>query len=153
MRESVGGLTGAVHLSADPGASPGAPARAVDQVGRGEVTEEKPKGSVRRLWNKHGGGYYALIAVSTFLFLEVTDLWSAISSAESVRGFMASELITFGIESFFNTLWASIWPVHWFTEYGWTAIYVLGGGYLLWVIALAAALDRREKAFKKELGL
>ncbi|MGI9628878.1 MAG: hypothetical protein ACR2QM_18735 [Longimicrobiales bacterium] len=117
------------------------------------MSEEQPKGHVRKLWRKHGGGYYALVAVVTFVYLEVVDLWGGIASAQSVEGFVVSELVTFAIESLWNTFRASLWPFHWFLENGWTAIYVLGAGYVVWTIALAAALDRREKALRKDLGL
>ena len=117
------------------------------------MDEKKPRGAIRRLWTKHGGGYYALVAVGTFLYLEIVDLWSGVSSAGSVQDFMVGELVTFGIESFFNTVWASIWPIHWFRQYGWVALGVAVGGYAVWTFALAVALDRREKALRRELGL
>lgn len=117
------------------------------------MSDERPKGHIRKLWSKHGGGYYALVAVGTFLYLEIVDLWAGISSSGSVEDFVVGELVTFGIESLFNTFRASIWPIHWFLENGWTPIYVVGIGYVLWTVAIAAALDSREKAFRKDLGL
>ena len=115
--------------------------------------KDKEGGHVSRLWDKHGGGYYAIVAVVTFLYLEVVDLWSGISAADGLRDFLASEMVTFWIESFINTVWASIWPVHWFSEGGWIALLSLGVGYLLWTGGIAWALDRRQEALKKELGL
>lgn len=110
-------------------------------------------GSVGKLWRKHGGGYYALLAVGTFVYLEVRALASSISQAESVRDFMVSELLTFFVETFFNTLMASFWPVMWFRWMGISALMWAAGGYALWAVFLAVALNRREKQFRRELGL
>ena len=94
-----------------------------------------------------------MVAVGTFVYLEVVDLASGVIAADSVQGFVMSELVTFFIESFFNTLWASAWPFYWFFQHGWLGLGIFFGGYLIWTMALAAALDRREKAMRRELGL
>lgn len=106
-----------------------------------------------KLWRKHGGGYYALLAVGTFLYLDFMDLVESIASATSVGNFITSELLTFAIQTFFNTFLASLWPVVWFAGMGVGAVFWAGGGYLVWTVFLAVALSRREKELKKELGL
>ena len=115
--------------------------------------DEGGGGAVGKLWRKHGGGYYALLAVGTFLYLEVASLTDSIQAAESVRGFLFSELITFAIESIVNTLMASLWPLMWYRWMGTEALYWAGGGYVIWALLIAVVLSRREERMRKELGL
>ena len=110
-------------------------------------------GPAGKLWRKHGGGYYALLAVGTFLYMEFTDLVDSVASATGVGDFITSELLTFAIQTFFNSFFASFWPVVWYRVMGVEAFYWAGGGYLVWAVLLAWALSRREKELKKELGL
>lgn len=110
-------------------------------------------GSAGKLWRKHGGGYYALLAVGTFLYLDFMDFVESIANATSVGDFLTSELLTFVIETFINTFLASFWPVVWFGAMGVNALFWAGGGYIVWTLALAWALSRRENALKKDLGL
>ena len=115
--------------------------------------DEGGGGAVGKLWRKHGGGYYALLAVGTFLYLEFVNLTSSIRAASSIRDFLVSELLTFLIESIINTLMASFWPLMWFRWMGTDALYWAGGGYAIWAILIAMALSRREGRLRKELGL
>ena len=85
-------------------------------------TEEGGGGAVGKLWRKHGGGYYALLAVGTFMYLEFTSLTSSIREAGGVRDFLVSELFTFAIESIVNTLLASLWPFMWYRWMGTDAL-------------------------------
>ena len=120
----------------------------------GSLTKEKPKGGkVGRLWTRHGGGYYALIAVGTFIYLEVVDLWSGISNSDTVQDFMVSELVTFGIETVMNTIMASFWPFYWYVQNGLPGLGWFVGGYFVWTFLLAVLLNRREKEMRRELGL
>ena len=115
--------------------------------------DEGGGGAVGKLWRKHGGGYYALLAVGTFMYLEFTNLTSSIRAASGIRDFLVSELLTFVIESIINTLLASLWPLMWFRWMGTNALYWAGGGYLVWAILIAFVLSRREAQMRKELGL
>ena len=120
--------------------------------------EGKGGGTVGKLWRKHGGGYYALLAVGTFVYLEVQSIIESFSQSEGLEDFVRSEvvetLMTLGVETFMNTVFASIWPFMWIRWMGLeTALLWGGGGYLVWSVLLAWALARREKRYKKELGL
>lgn len=115
-------------------------------------------GSVGKIWRKHGGGYYALLAVGSFVYMEIMSLTGSFLGSENVGEFvqaeMAEKLLTFGLESLLNTLLAGIWPVMWVRWMG--AVPAFGwsfGGYLVWTFILAWLLSRREKEFRKELGL
>ncbi len=116
-------------------------------------TDEGGGGAVGKLWRKHGGGYYALLAVGTLIYLEITSLADSVQQATSVRNFLVSELFTFFIESIVNTLMASLWPLMWYRWLGTDALYWAGGGYLVWTLVIAVALSRREERMRKELGL
>ena len=110
-------------------------------------------GTVGKLWRKYGGGYYALLVIGTFLYLEVKGLISSVQSAVGVRDFLVSELLSFAIESFFNALAASCWPIMWYIWMGTDAIFWAAGGYAAWAILIAVALNWQEKRLRKELGL
>ncbi len=115
--------------------------------------DEGGGGAVGKLWRKHGGGYYALLAVGTFVYLEIRSLIGSVQSASSVGDFLVSELLTFVIESIVNTLMASFWPFMWYSWMGTEALYWVGGGYAVWAVLIAVALSRREGRLRKELGL
>ena len=115
-------------------------------------------GAVGKLWRKHGGGYYALLAVGTFVYMEVQSLAQSFSGSEGVGDFVKSELLgtilTLGLETIVNTLLAGVWPVMWVRWMGVTPAFAwAGGGYIFWAVILAWLLARREKRYKKELGL
>ena len=69
-------------------------------------------GTVGKLWRKHGGGYYALLAVGTFVYLEVRSIIESVGEAASVGDFIRSEIletiITLGVQTFVNTLLSCI---------------------------------------------
>ncbi|MGB1657215.1 MAG: hypothetical protein ACPHQP_07265 [Longimicrobiales bacterium] len=115
-------------------------------------------GAVGKIWRKHGGGYYALLAVGTFLHLEVKSLVDSYGEATGLRDFLETELleaiITFGLETLLNTFLAGIWPFIWIRGMGLgIAAGAAVGGYLLWSVMLAWLLARREREFRRELGL
>ena len=87
------------------------------------------------------------------MYSELVSLTSSIRAAEGVTDFLVSELVTFAIESFLNTLMASFWPLMWYRWMGTKALYWVGGGYALRAIVVAMALSRRETHLRKELGL
>ena len=109
-------------------------------------------GTVGKLWRKHGGGYYALLAVGTFIYLEFVDVVESVASASSVGDFITNELLTFIVDTVLNTFLASFWPIAWYRAMGVEALYWVGGGYVVWSVLLAVALARREKRMQKELG-
>jgi len=115
-------------------------------------------GAVGKLWRKHGGGYYALLAIGTFVYLEIQSLAESYGESAGIRDFLESEIlttiITFGLETLLNTLLAGIWPFLWAgwmgagPAFGWAV-----GGYLVWALILGWLLSRREKEFRRELGV
>jgi hypothetical protein len=115
-------------------------------------------GVAGKLWRKHGGGYYALLAVGTFVYLEIQSIVESFAQSEGFGDFLRSEIIstiiTLGLETFVNTLMAGIWPFIWMSSMGWrSALAWAGGGYLVWSVVLAWLLARREREYRKELGL
>ena len=115
-------------------------------------------GAIGKLWRKHGGGYYALLAVGTFVYLEVQSIAESFASSDGLGDFVSSEIVgtivTLGIETLLNSLLAGLWPVMWLRWMGPVpALAWAGGGYVLWALLLAWLLARREKEFRSELGL
>ena len=73
---------------------------------------------------------------------------------EFVKSELIQAIVLFGIETIINSLLAGIWPGMWIAWMGLTsAAAYAGGGYVIWAVILAMALARREKVFKKDLGL
>lgn len=115
-------------------------------------------GAVGKLWRKHGGGYYALIAVGTFVYMEIMSFVDSFMTSSGFEEFVKSELIEaiflFGLETIINTFLAGIWPFMWIRWMGLTeAVLYAGAGYVIWALILAMLLNRREQELKKELGL
>jgi len=115
-------------------------------------------GAVGKLWRKHGGGYYAVLSVGSFVYMEIRSLTDSFSGAASVGEFLKSEIltavVTFGLETILNTFLAGIWPVMWINWMGATvAVAWAGGGYVVWTVGVAWLLARREKEYRRELGL
>ncbi|MEQ8330348.1 MAG: hypothetical protein RH859_07815 [Longimicrobiales bacterium] len=77
---------------------------------------------VKDMWEDRGGGYYALCAVLTFLFLEgealVDDVLAADGIGDLIQGGIVEWLISFGLDTIMNTLLAAIWPVEWIDRMG-----------------------------------
>ncbi len=117
------------------------------------MAEEGGGGTVGKLWRKHGGGFYALMAVGTFLYLDLTNLASSIASSDGVQDFVVGELLTFMLETVWYGFLASIWPVTWFLRSGVAGLLWAAGSYVVWVVVIAWALDRREKRLRRELDL
>ena len=124
------------------------------------MTEIEGSGGVAagKLWRKHGGGYYALLAVGTFVYLEIRALTESFFEADGVKEFVSSEtleaIFAFGIKTIINSFVAGIWPLVWISRMGLAqAAAWAGGGYVVWALILAMLLARHEKEFKKELGL
>jgi hypothetical protein len=114
----------------------------------------KSRSAAGKLWNKLGRGYYALMAVGTFLYLEATAVIRSVAGAETVQGFLAGELATFAVEALLNSFLATFWPFVWVRSVGVGAGLAWAlGGYLFWAFLLAIILSRREKALKREIGL
>ncbi len=115
-------------------------------------------GAVGKIWRQHGGGYFALLAVGTFVYLEIRSLMNSFFEADGVQDFVQAEMmetiVTFGLETLLNTVLAGIWPVMWWRWMGaGPAAAWAGGGYVVWSVLIAWALARRERAYRKELGL
>ena len=115
-------------------------------------------GAVGSIWRQHGGGFYALMAVGTFLYLEAISLIESYGASAGIREFLTDEIVEkivlFGIDTIINSFLAGIWWFVWLDrmETKDFVIYV-GAGYVVWSLLLAMALNRREQALKKELGL
>jgi hypothetical protein len=90
--------------------------------------------------------------------MEVQSLTESFGGSEGIGDFIRSEIIetiiTFGLETLLNSLLAGVWPLMWFRWMGaTTALLWAGAGYLLWALLVAWLLSRKEKEFRKDLGL
>ena len=86
------------------------------------------------------------------------SLTESFFEAEGVRDFVSGEIIeaifTFGIKTIINSFLAGIWPMIWISRMGLTQAGAwAGGGYIVWAVILSVLLARREKQYRKEVGL
>ncbi|MEQ8206075.1 MAG: hypothetical protein RIA65_07865 [Woeseia sp.] len=93
------------------------------------------KRSFRTMWEAHGGGYYACGFVLTFIWLEISTLFSELASASGVGSFLSDQLLEFlfrfSLQSIGNTVQAFIWPALVIGEYEWWGLGGIGISYLL----------------------
>jgi hypothetical protein len=92
-----------------------------------------------------GGGVYGSMAVATLLWLEGTDLVADVAGAGSLGAFVRSLdlgwLMSQMMESVGFAIRAGLWPWHWFSDYGMTAVVIAAG--------VAVALDALIKAVRR----
>jgi predicted tellurium resistance membrane protein TerC len=83
--------------------------------------ESKPDGDiVHRKWLAMGGGFYGVVAVLTWVFIELGEILDFITSFDSIDALIASlsvgTLINMVIEAIKNSFLAIAWPVYWLTD-------------------------------------
>ena len=83
--------------------------------------ESKPEGDmVHRKWLAMGGGFYGVVAVLTWTFIELGEIVDFITSFDSIDALIASlsvgTLINMIIEAIKNSFLAIAWPVYWLTD-------------------------------------
>lgn len=83
--------------------------------------ESKPEGDlVHRKWLAMGGGFYGVVAVLTWLFVELGEILDFITSFESIDALINSlsvgTLVNLVIEAIKNSFLAIAWPVYWLSD-------------------------------------
>lgn len=83
--------------------------------------ENKPEGDlVHRKWLAMGGGFYGVVAVLTWLFVELGEILDFITSFESIDALINSlsfgTLVNLVIEAIKNSFLAIAWPVYWLSD-------------------------------------
>ena len=83
--------------------------------------ETKPDGDmVHRKWLAMGGGFYGVVAVLTWVFLELGEILDFITSFESIDALINSlsigTLFQLAIEAIQNSFLAIAWPMYWLSD-------------------------------------
>lgn len=83
--------------------------------------ENKPEGDlVHRKWLAMGGGFYGVVAVLTWVFIELGEILDFITSFESISALISSlsigTLIQLVIEAIKNSFLAIAWPMYWLSD-------------------------------------
>jgi hypothetical protein len=106
-------------------------------------SEQGPSGPywvkvAKKMWRPRGSGFYALIAVVTFVSLQgqllldrSRELWATWRAAPYADGgafvdFLSSQLwsgfievlVAVSVETILNVVWAGLWPLFWLQRYG-----------------------------------
>jgi len=112
--------------------------------------ENKPDGDVvHRKWLAMGGGFYGVVAVLTWVFVELNEILDFIRSFDSIDALIASlsigTLVNLIIEAIKNSILAIAWPVYWLSDirgdHVWIWFIVAYGGY--WAGSTLAARQFR----------
>ncbi|QFU75296.1 hypothetical protein EY643_06320 [Halioglobus maricola] len=103
---------------------------------------------VMERWFRFGGGFYGVVALYTWLYIEFDDVVNFLQGlANIVFDFSPSGLfqliLELFIESIMNFVWAIAWPAYWLSESrdAWMMLFVGYAGY--WLGIKAAAYARR----------
>lgn len=92
---------------------------------------------VHKKWLSMGGGFYGVVAVLTWLFVELREILDFITSFDGISGLMenfsVSMLVNLFIEAIKNSFLALAWPVYWLSdipgEYIWAWFIIAYAGY------------------------
>lgn len=111
---------------------------------------------VHRKWLSMGGGFYGVVAVLTWLFVELNEILEFITSFDGVSGLMEnfsiSMLINLFIEAIKNSFLALAWPIYWLSDipgdYIWAWFLIAYAGY--WVGSQLALRHWRAGAVNRE---
>jgi len=97
-------------------------------------------------WYSFGGGFYGLVALYTWLLIEIDDVADFISDLGAlVFQLDIGVLISFFIQSLMNFVWAIAWPVYWLraADNPWIWFIVAYGGYWLGIQAAQRVAKKR----------
>ena len=93
-----------------------------------------------------GGGVYGSMALATLLWLEGSDLVADVSSAGSLGAFIRSLNVGWLMSQLFESIGfairAGLWPWHWFSDYGMTAVLIAAGAAVGLDALIKAVLPR-----------
>ncbi len=93
--------------------------------------------SLQSRWMEFGGGFYGLMALLTYVWIEAQEIWNFVLGGGIYD--VLTRLTTLGlwigfiINTLLNVLWALIWPVTWLNGIGhdpWVWFLVAYGAYL-----------------------
>lgn len=110
----------------------------------------KPHDIIHKKWMKFGGGFYGIVALFTWLVIEVTDIVAMIMNFGGLLKFLQNLniglIVHILIEGLTNFIAAIIWPVYWLkridTSQSWLWFIAAYAGYWLGV-KLALLLKSR----------
>ena len=92
---------------------------------------------VHKKWLSMGGGFYGVVAVLTWLFVELGEILDFITSFDGLSGlvdnFSIDMLVGLFISAIMNSFLALAWPVYWLSdipgEYIWAWFLIAYAGY------------------------
>jgi len=123
--------------------------------------EAKPSGTANsfvKKWMDFGGGFYGVMALFTFIVLELGQIIDFLANFTSIADFIAriglNMLIQQLLEALMNFVWSLIWPVAWLDRVGgvesgavWLAISYIG--YRAGHHYARIGIERRQEVWKR----
>lgn len=105
---------------------------------------------VHNKWLKFGGGFYGIVALMTFVIIEVGEILGFLGGFRENIGrlsnFSLDMAINFAIDAFMNFIQALAWPWYWMSEINANVIWI-------WMLAAYAGYWLGAKASLSGLGL
>jgi len=125
--------------------------KAMSKKKKKDKTEENPNlHLVQKQWAKFGGGFYGIVALFTYLVVEILEIINLVVNFggffEFLKQLDLDVIIGIFIDALMNFITAMIWPVYWMkridTDQTWVWFVIAYLGY--WVgLRLAQALKQK----------
>jgi len=121
--------------------------------GAGKEKKKKSRNPVHNKWLKFGGGFYGVIALWTFMVIELAEVFQFVRDFTSITEMAMNAgpgpVIEFFVNSLMNFIAAIAWPAYWLSEFdgdlAWMWFALAYGGY--WTgMQLARRKAHAEKA-------
>jgi hypothetical protein len=83
----------------------------------GNTEETRELHPLQKKWAKFGGGFYGIVALFTYIVVEITEIITMISDfgglVDFIRQLNLSVIIDMAVEALMNFVTAITWPVYW----------------------------------------
>jgi len=86
----------------------------------GSKEETKELHPLQKKWAKFGGGFYGIVALFTYIVVEVTEIFTMISKfgglIDFIKQLSLNVIIDMAVEALMNFVTAISWPVYWMSR-------------------------------------
>jgi hypothetical protein len=129
--------------------------KAMSKNNKKNKKEDKPDlHPVQKQWAKFGGGFYGIVALFTYVVVEVTEIITMVINFGGIFGFLKQldlgVIISMLVEALTNFIAAMVWPLYWMdridTHQTWVWFVMAYVGYWLGLKLAQILVQRRRGA-------
>jgi hypothetical protein len=129
--------------------------KAMSKKNKKNKKEDKPDlHPVQKKWAKFGGGFYGIVALFTYVVVEVTEIITMVMNFGGFFGLLKQldldVIINMLVEALTNFITAMVWPVYWMdridTDQTWVWFVMAYAGYWLGLKLAQVLIQRRQGA-------